>query len=912
MSGVPPSLSPSQRPPLRPRLAHSDPNMKMPDSDVTAKGPPTLPASVCKRHNPDQTTELESENCGGSCTVVGALDPKPTLFPSKRQRTASGSESIGASGSEEVNVVTSVHSVMDCGVRLGEPLPLCEHNARTSKMEQHSDISLNGQVTESGCECSEGERVDLNNGTPNGYVDNEDQCNSNHEGHNGRVGENATGGLSPNCAATLEYVAQLPEGCSGKSSSEFMNPPVPVDSDNELDDDDNYLDSSDGEGEEELTVTNNEEDESCGEDDQSVISCITVGSTSSLRSIASEVLNNVCINEHGVASNEDGSLLYSDAPADAPVPAFSCSLFSHVSPAINFCQYNERTAPLPAEISRLLKWKITNITPLIVKKTVISSGFKGTKKTVQWCGTWGKHMKSVCFKGLKEFQKLNHFPATFQIGRKDKLWKNFARLQAKFGKEEFGFIPKTFVLPSDLRALKAAFDKEGVKKKWIIKPPASARGTGIQVVHKWSQIPTDQPLVVQRYITKPYLINETKFDIRIYVLVTSFHPLRIYLYQDGLVRFASVQYNKASKTLGDRFMHLTNYSVNKTSSSYTHNADAGQCQGHKWTLRALWGYLKAKGIDTQGLWNRIADMVIKSIISGEHDIVARTRLNVRSRYSCQELFGFDVMVDEKLRPWLLEVNISPSLHSATQLDHSVKGPLIRDLLNIATFHIPDKLSQHQQAELLAELDLGENVTGLCLDRRMYTRLISCDDQVKHLRVNSLPRNQYLTAILDDINSDDLRHLITAEDELNRAGKFSRIFPTSETYPYLNFIDKPRYYNRLMDAWETMYASMREKGIERLEKLCKEKVHLQVPPAFKLPKAAILPPTEGVKQVGPVLGQGIRAVNCGKCNPCPSRNEMLQQQEQQYSSHHEQTDFVDEHASKEKVAEEPSSTCTESS
>ena len=52
-------------------------------------------------------------------------------------------------------------------------------------------------------------------------------------------------------------------------------------------------------------------------------------------------------------------------------------------------------------------------------------------------------------------------------------------------------------------------------------------------------MPTDSPLVVQRYISRPYLINDTKFDMRIYVLVTSFHPLRIYLSQDGLVRFAS-------------------------------------------------------------------------------------------------------------------------------------------------------------------------------------------------------------------------------------------------------------------------------------------------------------------------------------------------------------------------------------
>ncbi|KAJ8946805.1 hypothetical protein NQ314_008789 [Rhamnusium bicolor] len=45
----------------------------------------------------------------------------------------------------------------------------------------------------------------------------------------------------------------------------------------------------------------------------------------------------------------------------------------------------------------------------------------------EWLGTWGKHMKSPLFKTLKETQKLNHFPGTFQLGRKDRLWRNFQK-----------------------------------------------------------------------------------------------------------------------------------------------------------------------------------------------------------------------------------------------------------------------------------------------------------------------------------------------------------------------------------------------------------------------------------------------------------------------------------------------------
>nr|XP_045584027.1 tubulin monoglutamylase TTLL4-like isoform X1 [Procambarus clarkii]XP_045584028.1 tubulin monoglutamylase TTLL4-like isoform X1 [Procambarus clarkii] len=834
-----PCVWPSQRPPLNPLVGGQEQNtMKV--SDVSPTRPPSnsTQQAICKRHSPENSGVAESENA-------------PFPLHNKRQRTKSGSDSMESLATCQDSAIPPT----DCCIK-GEPTPLCERNVRTRLEGQ----DINTQSMEPSCSCT---KWDSNSDNLSSLLtsdgvrsDSTRECKNNGKidlteqnlvvgifpSHRPLLNGMGSGGLSPHCAATLEYVTQLPEGCSGVGVNVSVLHPADINGScepaEELEDDDNYLDSSEEEEEDELTLTNNEDDESCGEDDQSVISCVTVGSTCSLRSVASEALNTICINEHGVAANEDGSLLYAETPAPSPLPSLSPSLFSHVPPSINFCQYNEKTVEFPLVIGRLLKWRFTNITPLIVRKTISNSGFRITKKTLQWCGTWGKHMKSPCFKAVREFQKINHFPGTFQIGRKDKLWKNFVRLQTKFGKDEFGFIPKTFVLPGDMKALKAAFDKEGVKKKWIVKPPASARGTGIQVVHKWSQVPTDSPVVVQRYISRPYLINDTKFDIRIYVLVTSFHPLRIYLYQDGLVRFASVQYNNASTSLNDRYMHLTNYSVNKSSSSYTHNVDAGQCQGHKWTIKSLWGYLKARGVDTSALWTRIADLVIKTVVSGEHDIVVRTRKNVRSRYSCHELFGFDVIIDERLRPWLLEVNISPSLHSASPLDHSVKGPLIADLLNMVAFHIPDKLSQQQQMNLLGEFNLDDKVSGLCLDRRLYTRLLTPEEQVKHIQVNGMPRSEYLVSTIENLTSDDVRHLLTAEDELQRAGKFMRIFPTAETYPYFGFLDKPRYYNRLMDAWENAYASCKEKAIERLESLCAEKFHLRVSPTFKMPKVTV--------------------------------------------------------------------------
>lgn len=272
-------------------------------------------------------------------------------------------------------------------------------------------------------------------------------------------------------------------------------------------------------------------------------------------------------------------------------------------------------------------------------------------------GTWGKHMKSPCFRTLRSYQKVNHIPGTFQIGRKDKIWRNLQLQMQRNGRREFSFMPLTYVLPQDLKRLKRLWPKFNQQNtKWIIKPPASARGTGIKVVSRWTQIPKRKPIIVQKYVDRPLLINGSKFDLRLYVLVTSFNPLRAYMHTDGLARFASVKYSHDVDTLSDRYMHLTNYSVNKLSSNYTKNEDADACTGHKWTLKTLWKYFTEQGINTDGLWAALRNLVLRTIISGEHMINQMTKANVNSKYNTFELFGIDVILDSELKPWLLEVN----------------------------------------------------------------------------------------------------------------------------------------------------------------------------------------------------------------------------------------------------------------
>uniref|UniRef100_A0AAY4AUJ8 Tubulin tyrosine ligase-like family, member 4 n=1 Tax=Denticeps clupeoides TaxID=299321 RepID=A0AAY4AUJ8_9TELE len=498
-------------------------------------------------------------------------------------------------------------------------------------------------------------------------------------------------------------------------------------------------------------------------------------------------------------------------------PALVPSLFPLRPPTLYFSTANERVQLLPWEQRKLLKWKMSSVTPNVVKQTIARSHFRATKKSDDWLGCWGHHMKSPGFKAIHEYQKLNHFPGSFQIGRKDRLWRNLSKMQARFGKREFSFFPRSFVLPQDLKLLKKAWEDGGGRQKWIIKPPASARGIGIQVIHKWSQMPRKRPLLVQKYLHKPYLISGNKFDLRIYVYVTSYDPLRVYIFSDGLVRFASCKYSSSMKSLSNKFMHLTNYSVNKKNSEYQTNSDHKACQGHKWALKALWQYLSAKGINTTQIWEMIKDMVIKTIIASDPYVNMLVKANVRSPYSCHELFGFDIMLDENLKPWVLEVNISPSLHSNTALDVSIKGQMIRDVLNLAGFVVPRREEMRPAA-------CGS--TSSSTSRSRSRPELSADEKVKRaFYLSQRFADQLFSSVLDVLTPDDVNVLAEAEDELSRRGEFERVFPSPASSRYLRFFEHPRYLNILLSQWEQKHWQNRSQGVSLLRNLCQKGVHL---------------------------------------------------------------------------------------
>mgnify|MGYP000973964466 CR=1 FL=1 len=184
------------------------------------------------------------------------------------------------------------------------------------------------------------------------------------------------------------------------------------------------------------------------------------------------------------------------------------------------------------------------------------------------------------------------------------LGKGLMKMRKKF-QDDYGFFPLTWMLPSEYSEFRLYFESKpkGKCRTYIVKPEALSQGKGIFLTRRIEDIPSGEHLVVQRYLTKPYLLDGLKFDFRIYVLIASVDPLRLYLYNEGLARFATENYiAPTSENMGEVCMHLTNYAINKDNPKFVFNrSDKDMTVGHKKSVTAVFELLATKGVDVPKL-----------------------------------------------------------------------------------------------------------------------------------------------------------------------------------------------------------------------------------------------------------------------------------------------------------------------
>jgi tubulin polyglutamylase TTLL9 len=127
----------------------------------------------------------------------------------------------------------------------------------------------------------------------------------------------------------------------------------------------------------------------------------------------------------------------------------------------------------------------------------------------------------------------------------------------------------------------------------------------------------------------------------------------VYLYRTGFGRFTHHRYTNNIDDIHNNYVHLTNVAIQKTSENYDERL------GGKWDLRGMKLYLMSKygSEKVSECFFLIQDLIIKTLQSVQKIIT--------NDKHCFELYGFDVLLDDALKPWLIEVNASPSMTANT-------------------------------------------------------------------------------------------------------------------------------------------------------------------------------------------------------------------------------------------------------
>ena len=292
-----------------------------------------------------------------------------------------------------------------------------------------------------------------------------------------------------------------------------------------------------------------------------------------------------------------------------------------------------------------------------------------TPWNIYWVDTSVSHARASA---LGPLQKLNHFVDMTLICRKASAASVLNR-NLRFSAQAFDFFPASWTLPKDQAELTRLM-KAHKPPVLIVKPSKGSQGTGISICrnheelqHVMQQNGRWAEGVAQMYIDRPLLLEGYKFDLRLYVLVTSCSPLRIHIYRDGLARLCTEKYQvvssgeqldltaaagiAAATSASDwRKRHLTNYAINKQHEDFT--AGVG---GAKRRLGHVFDTISREaGFDVDALWGDCQQLIVKTLIAVQPDL-AHAYASCRPShdahpFSCFELLGFDLLIDQVRSP----------------------------------------------------------------------------------------------------------------------------------------------------------------------------------------------------------------------------------------------------------------------
>lgn len=272
--------------------------------------------------------------------------------------------------------------------------------------------------------------------------------------------------------------------------------------------------------------------------------------------------------------------------------------------------------------------------------------------TVLWSHLHPFNVLSRYTSNLKPHQKVNHFPGSGALTSK-----------ANLVKIDIPLIPKAFRVPSELQGLQL-YAKQHPEKLWVQKGSAH-RGIRISSVDELAHAGNDA--IVQEYVDKPLLIDGRRFDIGLYVTITSIDPLRVYVFQgEWLFRFCMKDYEPFDTSDINKYVITDDYTPlwqMPSLQKYYSDLDSNRKE-------AFFAYFRSQGKDPEKLSSDLEDAIRQVCYLKEKAIISAMSAYQSGNFF--EMVRFDFVVNEDLHVFLMEVNMSPNLSSG----HFAKNKLI--------------------------------------------------------------------------------------------------------------------------------------------------------------------------------------------------------------------------------------------
>jgi hypothetical protein len=319
----------------------------------------------------------------------------------------------------------------------------------------------------------------------------------------------------------------------------------------------------------------------------------------------------------------------------------------------------------------------------VCRQALCKAGVEYNREDPSAILVWSDALKLDHFPEMRPWQVINRLPWARVMCRKAPFVRLIHRIASRYP-QYYTFLPKSYILPTDDDQFRQAVARHD--RTHIYKPDRGSLGRGIRVIEKtedWE--PQGRIAVAQEYI-ESYTIDNRKFDLRLYALIASLSPLRIYVYRRGLARFCTDPAGAHTK-----FASLTNTSVNAQNPGVKPE-DMTQL------FSDIIPKLKEQHVDIQKLWADIDSAIVLTIISayGFLSKAAATDCPDLGYPRCFQIIGCDVLLDRNLKPYVLEINYRASLKCNTEGSHDLKLGLVEDAIRLACPYQPlqDFLRSH--------------------------------------------------------------------------------------------------------------------------------------------------------------------------------------------------------------------------